>query len=55
MVTAFLFFLKKNRVATVARWTQLKEAEVEEARVSHTQDMEKISSVLGISSPPPGK
>ncbi|KAI5844221.1 hypothetical protein BZA05DRAFT_409444 [Tricharina praecox] len=46
---------KTNRIATVARWTQLKEAEVEEARVSHTQDMERISSVLGISSPSPAK
>jgi hypothetical protein len=45
---------KKNRIATIAKWTQLKEAEVEEARKRHTEDMHKISSVLGIPAPPPG-
>lgn len=47
-----------REIATIAKWTQLKEAEVEEARIRHTEDMQKISSVLGIAtmfSPPPGK
>jgi hypothetical protein len=47
---------KECRIATIAKWTQLKEAEVEEARKKHTEDMQKISSVLGIpASPATGK
>lgn len=36
------------RIATISRWTELKEQELEEARVEHKHNLEKISQVLGI-------
>jgi len=39
-----------REMATIVNWTQLKETEVERARIQHTEDMRKISSVLGLPS-----
>lgn len=36
------------RIATISRWTELKEQELEEARVAHKENLQKISQVLGI-------
>ncbi|TGZ81893.1 hypothetical protein EX30DRAFT_340318 [Ascodesmis nigricans] len=40
-----------QEVCTISRWTELKEAEVEEARSQHLHSLQQISKVLGISSP----